>query len=616
MGSLFQQFDHFLNDTPFPIIGIGKGGIIHSWNSQAEALFGWQSEEIIGHKFSEILTSSGQDQLKWLSLARATKESSQLFELLGIHRNGTTFPVKILIVPLKVNKTVLRYVFVKDLRLQHKDDKPLEQSDQHFRLLVEGIKDYSTYLIDPTGVIISWNLGAERMKGYKAHEVLGKHYSIFYPKPDIDIGKPQYELKVALADGKYEGEDWRVRKDGTFFWAHILTIPIWQDDGKLQGFAKITRDLTARRLAQEALQQTQERYRLLIDSIPDYAIFMLDTKGRVTSWNVGAERIKGYKSEEIIGEHFSRFYTKEDTLAGKPTRGLQIAAEKGRYEDVGWRVRKDGSKFWAHVIINAIRDEQGRFTGFSKVTRDLTEQQKMSEAERALKMRDEFLSIAAHELKTPLTTLKLQLQLTQEELNPESAKQPSRKDLLKIVEDCLRWVNSLTNLVNELLDISRIRAGNFHLKLEEINLSSLVKEIVAYFMPQLLAVKCPSVELDLETEAAVYCDRNRMEQVIINLLSNIIKHAPESLVYIYVGKKDEDKILLMVQDFGPGIAKEDQGKVFQRFEQASPSASGLGLGLYITKGIIEAHRGTIRLESELGKGTTFIIELPVNPSKD
>jgi PAS domain S-box-containing protein len=616
MGALFQQLDNFLNNAPIPIVGVGKRGIIQAWNDRAEAIFGWQKQEVIGHKFTDIVTLSAQDKLQWSLLARATKERSQAFELLGIHRDGKAFPIKIFIVPLKIDQTILRYIFVSDVGLQHKTEKKLEQSDQHFRLLVEGIKDYSIYLINPSGIIISWNLGAERMKGYKSHEVLGKHYSLFFPKPEIDIGKPQYELKVALSDGKYEGEGWRVRKDGTFFWAHVLTTPIWDDNGKLQGFAKITRDLTSRRLAQEALQQTQERYRLLVDSIPDYAIFMLDTKGRVTSWNIGAERIQGYKAEEIIGEHFSRFYTKEDILAGKPMHGLQIAAEKGRYEDVGWRVRKDGSKFWAHVIINAIRDELGRFTGFSKVTRDLTEQQKMSEAERALKMRDEFLSIAAHELKTPLTTLKLQLQLTQDELSKESMRMPSRQELLKIVDDCLRWVNSLTNLVSELLDISRIRAGNFHLKLEEVNLSSLVKEIVAYYMPQLLAAKCPSVELDLDAEVTLYCDRNRIEQVIVNLLSNIIKHAPESLVYIYVGRKDENRVLLIVQDFGPGIAKENQGKVFQRFEQATPSASGLGLGLYITKGIIEAHRGTIRLESELGKGTAFIIELPVSPSED
>ncbi len=617
MTDLFEQFNHFLIKAPFPIIGVGSKGTIKSWNDQAATIFGWQKEEIIHHKVTKILAPSPThkksiETLNEALLAQEIEFQGQTFELIGMHRDGTTFPIKIFLIPLKAHKTFLRYMFVNDLRLQPQATPQLKQNETFFHVLVENIKDYAFYLLDPVGKIMSWNLGAERIKGYKAEEVIGQHFSLFYSKADLDVGKPQYELKVAIADGKYEEEEWRIRKDGSLFWAHVLITPIWGPLEELKGFAEITRDLTAQRLTEEALRQIQERYRLLVDSILDYAIFMLDPKGRVVSWNIGAERIKGYKAEEIIGEHFSCFYTKEDIQAGRPALGLKIAAEKGRFEDIGWRVKKDGTKFWAHVLINAIRDEQGHFTGFSKVTRDLTEHQKMSEAEKALKTRDEFLSIAAHELKTPLTTLKLQLQLAKEELKSELF-MLSSAELLKIFDDCLKWVNSLTNLVNELLDVSRIRTGNFALKLEKINLSSLVKEIVDYYRPHLVAAKCPSVELDLDLTIMVYCDRNRIEQVIVNLLSNVIKHAPESFIYIVVKKKDENTAIFSVQDFGPGIAKKDQKKIFERFEQAIVSPSGLGLGLYITKGIIEAHQGKINVESEPGKGSIFIIELPIHP---
>ena len=233
------------------------------------------------------------------------------------------------------------------------------------------------FLLDENGFVRTWNAGAESIKGYTADEIIGQHFSKFYPPEALAIGWPEEELVHARRDGRFEDEAWRMRKDGSLFWANVVITALYDPDGKVRGFLKITRDLTGRKQAEEALRQSEERFRLMVENVKDYAIFMLDPDGRVASWNAGAERIKGYKAEEIIGQHFSRFYSSEDIARGKPQRELEIAIAEGRVEDEGWRVRKDRSLFWANVVITAIYNEQNRLVGFAKVTRDLTEQRKV-----------------------------------------------------------------------------------------------------------------------------------------------------------------------------------------------------------------------------------------------
>ncbi|WP_247892745.1 PAS domain-containing protein [Azospirillum baldaniorum] len=245
--------------------------------------------------------------------------------------------------------------------------------ERRFELLVNSVHDYAIYMLDPHGIVTSWNPGVQRFKGYTAAEIIGQHFSRFYTDDDQRAGVPQRALSIASIEGKFEAEGWRVRKDGTRFWAHVIIDPIRDDTGKLIGFAKITRDVTERKQAQEALQQSEARFRLLVQGVIDYAIFMLDTTGHITNWNSGAQRMKGYAAEEIIGEHFSRFYTAEDRANGVPMQGLRTAEQTGKFETEGWRLRKDGTRFWASVVIDAIRDDNGRLVGFAKVTRDITE---------------------------------------------------------------------------------------------------------------------------------------------------------------------------------------------------------------------------------------------------
>ncbi len=263
---------------------------------------------------------------------------------------------------------------------------PLELLDR-YRLLIDSVTDYAIYMLDASGTVVSWNAGARRFKGYEEAEILGQHFSRFYTAEDRSAGMPQRTLEQAAA-GRFEGEGWRVRKDGSRFWCHVVVDPMRAPDGSLIGFAKITRDLTERKLAEESLKQSEQQFRLLVQSVTDYAIYMLDPTGIITNWNAGAQRIKGYRPDEVIGQHYSMFFTEEDRQRGAPQRGLAAALRDGRFESQGWRVRKDGSRFWANVVVDPIRSESGVLLGFAKVTRDITES---VEAQRALEKAREAL---------------------------------------------------------------------------------------------------------------------------------------------------------------------------------------------------------------------------------
>ena len=259
---------------------------------------------------------------------------------------------------------------------------------RRLQILIDGVTDYAVYLIGPDGRVASWNTGANRLKGYEVSEIIGKPYASFFTPEDRARGVPDLALKTAAATGRWEQEGWRVRKDGTRFWAMAVLDAVYDDDGDLIGFAKVTRDISERLETAHRLDASESRFRQMINAVVDYAIFQLDLDGHVLTWNTGAERIKGYSAGEIIGQHFSRFYTEEDRQAGVPARALATAASEGRFESEGWRVRKDGSKFRALVVIDPIRDD-GQLVGFAKVTRDVTERY---EAQRILQETQEQLA--------------------------------------------------------------------------------------------------------------------------------------------------------------------------------------------------------------------------------
>jgi PAS domain S-box-containing protein len=366
------------------------------------------------------------------------------------------------------------------------------------------------------------------------------------------------------------------------------------------------------RVADERLRLSEERFRLMVQSIRDYAIFMLDPKGRVASWNEGAQRIKQYRAEEIIGQHISRFYPEPDVLAGKVDRELEEAERVGRFEDEGWRVRKDGSRFWANVIITALRDPSGNLIGFAKVTRDLTERTRLEEekvvlaqAREAVRLRDEFLSIASHELKTPLTAMQLHLQSLRDKIQVLDAKLAAK------LERAIRSGTRLADLIETLLDVSRIATGRFELNPEKFDLSATVVEVLERLRGAAVQAGC---ELATRIEPGLVggWDRLRLEQVVTNLLANSFKYGAGSRVEVSL-RRDGAQAELIVTDAGPGIAEKDLPRIFERFERAVSMRNygGMGLGLYVTRQIVNAHGGTVDAGNRPEGGAVFTVRLPL-----
>jgi PAS domain S-box-containing protein len=507
----------------------------------------------------------------------------------------------------------------------------LPESNELFRLLVEGVSDYAIYMLDPTGRIMSWNTGMQSIKGYSKSEIIGQHFSLFFTAEDIERDKPATILAIAAREGKYKEESWRVRKDGSRFWASIVLSALYDTEGRLRGFGKVTRDMTEWRQAQESLRLSEERFRLLVEGVRDYAIFMLDTTGHIVSWNSGAQQIKGYTPAEIIGRHFSIFYPIEDVRDQKPERELRIAIAEGRYEEEGWRVRKDGSRFWANVLITALFDAHGQLQGFGKVTRDMTErklaeeqreqlrereQQLMHEREAraqielAERMRDSFLTVLAHELRTPLTSLLGNAELLLRRGQREGDLSDRAQRNVKVIVSQAARLNDMVSLQ---LDISRLHGGQLRIERAPLDVAALAQQVVEEFLPVVtmhtISYVGPATPLLIEG------DELRLFQVLQNLLQNAIKYSPAGGAVQLKVEQHDQTVRVAVRDNGMGIPQAELPLLFQRFYRASNvderQISGLGIGLYIVKELITLHGGAMEVVSEEGRGSTFIMTLPL-----
>ncbi|QRO00168.1 PAS domain S-box protein [Archangium violaceum] len=602
------------NIKDYAIFMLDPSGHVKTWNTGAERLNGYSVGEIVGRHFSlfyppaDIVAGKCERELRI-----ATAEGRFEEEGWRIRKNGEQYWASVILTAMRdpTGKLLGFAKVTKDLTERRTNEEQLRQSEERFRLLVSSIKDYAIFMLDPGGRVQSWNPGAQRLKGYRAEEILGQSLSRFYREEDVAQGKPWDLLHQATEHGRVEDEGWRVRKDGTLFWANVVITAVRDEEGKLRGFAKVTRDLTERRKGEELIRRGEERFRLLVSNVKDYAIFMLDPEGRVVTWNNGAARLKGYSAKEIVGEHFSRFYPPEELAKNKPALELEIAIREGRFEDEGWRLRKDGTLFWASVIITPMYDPTGTLLGFSKVTRDLTERKRMEEerlrlaqVQEAVRLRDEFLSIAAHELKTPLTALQLQLQSLKNlvaSLEPKIATKLGR---------ALRSTVRLSDLVETLLDVSRISTGRLTLHPERFDLVAAVKDVAERLREAASMAECPLQIGDARPIEGTW-DRLRIEQVVTNLLANAFKYAAGSPVEVSMGQEGSTAILV-VTDKGPGLSEKDIPRLFGRFERAASMShyGGLGLGLYLCREIVEAHGGTVSAENQAGGGARFTIRLP------
>jgi PAS domain S-box-containing protein len=505
-------------------------------------------------------------------------------------------------------------------------DAPFQDSlseEGRYRLLLNAITDYAIYMLDASGVITSWNPGAERFKGYTADEIIGQHFSRFYTDEDRAAGLPAHALEIAAKEGRFEREGWRVRKDGSRFWAHVVIDPIRDPSGALIGYAKVTRDLSERREAEEALRAAAEQFRLLVQGVTDYAIYMLDREGRITSWNAGAQRIKGYTRDEIVGEHFSRFYTQDDRRAGVPALGLATAEQEGRWETEGWRLRKDGSRFWAHVIIDAIRDDDGELIGFAKITRDVTERK---EAERALEEARQTLVQSqkmeavgqltggvAHDFNNLLTVIIGGLDII-ERGKPADARSQRALGMARHAAD------RAASLTARLLAFSRKQA----LQPTPTDLNALVRDMTELLHRAL----GEQVELEGVLSSRLWraeVDQNQLENAILNLAVNArdampgggkltLETANTYLDADYAAKDAEvipgQYVMVSVTDTGSGIPKDVLAKVFEPFFTTKELGRGTGLGLSMVYGFAKQSGGHVTIYSEEGEGTCVKLYFP------
>ena len=609
--------------TDYAIYMLDPEGFIATWNKGAERIKQYTAEEIIGQHFSRFFTPEDRaKQLPGTLLETARNDGHYEAEGLRVRKDGSRFWCNAILRRIEDERGELIGFakIIRDISERKEAEEALKQSEHRFRTLVEGVTDYAIYMLDPSGLVMNWNTGAERLKGYRAEEIVGQHFSKFYTREERAEGKPGRVLETASREGRFEGEGWRVRKDGSRFWAMVVVDAIHNESGQLIGFAKVTRDITERRAAQDALRESERQFRLLVAGVTDYALYMLDPNGIVTSWNAGAERIKGYSANEIIGQHFSRFYQERDRAAGLPARALYTATQEGRFEAEGWRVRKDGSMFWANVIIDPIKDEKGTLIGYAKITRDITERREAQAAleqaqhERAhLQKMDALGQLTggvAHDFNNLLMVVSGQAELLKKKVGDD----PRIARAVDTIEHAAMRGGALTR---QLLTFSRRHT----MSPEVFELADRLDGFRTMMTSSLGA----SVKLITTVEQGVWpilVDPSEFELALVNVTLNARDAMPNGGVISLttenvnllgtetIAKIEGDFVAIRITDAGIGIAPDVLEKVFEPFFTTKPAEKGSGLGLSQVYGFAHQSDGTVTIESQLGHGTTVTLYLP------
>jgi PAS domain S-box-containing protein len=609
--------------TDYALYMLDPDGRVVSWNTGAQRLKGYTEAEVVGSSFSRFFTPEDQQRgLPARHLAEAAEQGRFESEGWRMRKNGSRFWALATLDAIhdESGRVIGFAKITRDMTERRAAHEALVESERRFRVLVEGISDYAICMLDPSGVVISWNSGAQSSFGYPPADIIGRHFSSFFPRDQRAAGEPAKAMAAAVRDSRFECETWLERKDGGRFWAQISLSAIRGADRELVGFAQITRDMTERQMAQQALMESERQFRLLVGGVTDHALYMLDPNGIVTSWNAGAERIKGYSADEIIGQHFSKFYTDSDRWAGAPAQALNTAAETGRHEAEGWRVRKDGSLFWASTSIEAIRDESRALVGFAKITRDVTERR---QAQIELQKTQEHLAQAqkmealgqltggvAHDFNNLLMIVSGHVDL----LRKRVADEPQS---LKSVEAMAHAVQRGETLTRQLLTFARRQ----RLNPQAIDLPARLSA----FAQMLASSLGGALELQMSIPGdtwPVHVDPSELELALVNIAINARDAMPKGGALTVtaenrqVGALDTDAriegdfVVLTAADNGVGIPPDILARVFDPFFTTKQVGKGTGLGLSQVHGFAHQSGGAVVIDSEVGVGTRISLFLP------
>lgn len=655
----FQSVVSSVDD--YSIILLDQSGAVVSWNAGVGVIEGYEASEVMGKNCRIFHTPEDRERgLAEEMIDEANRNGRVYREGWNVRKDGTRYWAATTITAVRYAPGDLRgylrvtrdmsatkevldayHNAVEELTFRN---QALETSSSRYRRMFEEVVDYAIILLDPQGVVLDWNQGAQTLKGYAPEEVLGKNFRNFYPADERREGLPERLLQDALAQGRCTYEGWRLRKDGTRFWGIVTITALHDEAGAVIGFTEVTGDLTHRkrledqalnvveelRQANEQLAMSRELYHRMVAEVQDYAIILLDQYGNIQNWNVGAEYIKGYKASEVIGKSLSIFYSKEDQKRKLPQKLLGIAAREGKASHEGWRVRSDGSRFWGSVVITALHDADGQVIGFSKVTRDLTERKEAEDMLRAnaaqldlknkaLERLNEELSsfshVASHDLKEPLRKIRTYISRIEDyQFNPEKT-----RDLLERVKDS---ATNMHNLISDLLAYSQV--SNDQSVFEKVDLNKIV---AAVRFDLEVAINEKQVNFTIDRLPVVRGVRYQLHQLFLNLLSNAVKFSKPGIqpdIRISCERiagpdlpgdpvSGSNKYFhIAVSDNGIGFDHQHSSRIFDPFQRlhARSAYAGTGIGLAIVKRIIDNHAGIISAESSPGQGATFHVYLP------
>ncbi|HEY4015832.1 MAG TPA: PAS domain S-box protein [Polyangiaceae bacterium] len=623
-----ERLAAILDEHSEPLIAFTSERKILAANAPAERFFGYGRHELDSRPTDELVP----ERLRQPGAPPqvATRDIASV-EIPGLLKGGSERPVAWTFGSVPTPNGPLFVVVIQD-----GDTAAALMADAQFRLLADTIPVLA-WFAEPDGQVTWYNQRWFDYTGMTSADAAG--WGLQSVHDPAELPRVVAKWKAALESGQPWEDEFRLRRhDGQFHWFLSRAMPLRDASGRIVRWFGTNVDIdvakrSAERVSQEAqaqLRWSEAKFHQLVDAISDYAIFMLDSTGRVASWNPGVEKIKGYTEEEILGQHLSIFYTPEDRAAGKPDKILETVRREGRFEDESWRVRKDGSRFWANVVITALRDEKGELTGFAKVTRDLTARRAAEENERRLaqeqlaraaseaarkemervnRAKDEFLATMSHELRTPLNAITGWATILRRK--PRDEEKLDRG--LEVIE---RNAEAQTRLVSDLMDVSRIISGKLQLEIRRTEVLPLIFAAADVVRP---AAEGKGMRLVVDVDpdiGATMADPDRLQQVMWNLLINAIRYTPRGGRVTVSGDRSASGIVIRVQDSGAGIAPEHLPRVFDRFMQADASTTrehgGLGLGLSIVRHLVEAHGGTVEAHSEgLGRGATFTVKLPI-----